>query len=78
MLEGHEMRTIPGFTAEASLYRAGAFYARLWLADATLNATEVVPQIQRLYAFLDENGCACLGVEDDAIGLSYVAGCVCA
>jgi hypothetical protein len=68
---------IPGFTAESSLYRGGICYASLPLADTRSHPTEVVPQIHRLIPFYLDSGCLCLGVEDDARGVSYVAGCVC-
>jgi hypothetical protein len=30
VLEGHEVRTVPGFAAEASLYRGRGYYGRMW------------------------------------------------
>ena len=68
---------MPLFTADASLYHARAFYAPWWPRDATSDAMQVVPQVQRLIPFYNDPGCLCLGVEDDEIGYSYVAGCVC-
>jgi hypothetical protein len=71
--------SMPGFTAESSLYRGSMFRAHSLLSNDSLKATAIVPQQvkQRIYAFLDEDGCACKGVEDYERGRSYVKGCIC-
>jgi hypothetical protein len=69
--------SVPGFTANSSLGPATKFYASSKLAYTSSNANRVSPQVQFLYAFWDEEGCLCKGIEDYDRGISYVKGCIC-
>jgi len=73
VLTEEEMKKMPEFTAEASLWSGGGAYITTHMTHAPTLAPVVLPQktrISRLF-YSKEHG-ICVGVEDEDAGQSYV------
>ena len=70
---------IPGFTAEASIYKTNRYYSTTNTFNAPTHGIDVIPQLRLIRIFKTGpcDCCMCDGVYDTELMQSYVENCEC-
>jgi hypothetical protein len=64
---------MPGFTAEASLYKNSGCYKSRYTVTLNTDSLLVLPSGIRVVSTYQRNGMYCFGIEDDDLQMSYEA-----
>ena len=69
--------TLPGFGAEASIYKVKGHYRTISIGPPSANQHRIVPQLMRwrIITTVLEDGTICVGIEDEDSGISVPLGC---